>query len=372
MRNGITRAAEGALLAMTMLSLAGCGTGADTESAEAATAEAGGTGAYTRIINVEVTELRRESFTEIIRLTGVVKADRDVPVAAEEGGVVEEVYLDKGARVRQGQAIVRLNADVLEAQVAQARAQASLAEETWQRRKRLWEEDRVGAEIAYLEARYAAEQARANLQVLEERLARTVVRAPIEGVLDDRYVEVGNMVSAGTPVARIVDLHPAKIQAGVPERYALDVEAGTTARVTVDVLPGEVSEGRIAYVGAAVDPGSRTFPVEFEVANQDGRIKPEMVATMVLERRTLDEVLVIPQEALIRVEEGFVTFIVGEDGATARVRPVVLGPSQRNQVVVLEGLEAGDRLVVNGQNALADGDRIKVVGERNAGGGGDR
>jgi RND family efflux transporter MFP subunit len=348
--------------------LAACGGGGAADSAEAGEAGAASEG-YTRIINVEVMTLAPRPFVEVIRLTGVVKADQDVVVSAEESGVVQELFVDKGARVAEGQALIKLDDRVLSGQVDQARAQAELARETWERRRRLWEEDQVGSEIAYLEARFAAEQTAASLRVLEERLARTTVRAPIGGILDAREVEVGSMVSPGTPVGRIVDLNPAKIEAGVPERFALDVTQGTTARVTLDVFPDEVLEGRITYVGASVDARSRTFPVEFRVRNADGRLKPEMVATMELVRRTLEDAIVIPQEALVRVEDGFVAFALAADGQTVEARSVRVGSGQRNQVVVESGLEVGDRLVVVGQNAVAGGDRVNVVGEREPNGG---
>jgi hypothetical protein len=115
--------------------------------------------------------------------------------------------------------------------------------ESWERRRRLFEEDGVGSELAYLEARYQAEQAEAQLATLRERLARTIIRAPIRGVVDERMVEVGTMVSAGTPVVRMVQIDPVKVQGGVPERFAGDVRAGASARVTFDVLRGEVFRG---------------------------------------------------------------------------------------------------------------------------------
>jgi len=303
---------------------------------------------------------------EYIHLTGTVEANRDVVVSAEESGVIRQVFMEKGTSVRAGQPIAKIDDRVLAAQVEQARAQAALAEETWQRRKRLWEEDRVGSELAYLEARYAAEQAAANLATLKQRLERTTVRAPIGGVLEDRRVEVGTMVSPGAVVARIVDLNPVKIAAGVPERYAADVLRGSEAVVTFDVLDGERFEGRISFVGSAVDPQSRTFPVEFTLPNPDRAIKPEMVAEMELTRRTLDDVLVVPQDALVRVEDGYVVFVVeeGSEGVVARSRPVELGPSARNEVVIEEGIAAGDRLVVVGQQQVAAGDRVRIVGER--------
>jgi membrane fusion protein (multidrug efflux system) len=342
---------------LAVVSLAAC----------SADAEEGGTegGAVGRVINVETSILEPGDFTEVIRLSGTVEANRDVTVAAEESGVVRELLADKGTPVREGQPILKIDDRILFNQVEEARARADLASETWERRKRLWEEDGIGTELAYLEARFASEQASANLALLEERLDRTTVTAPVEGVLDDRFVEVGSMVSPGTPVARIVDLDPVKITAGVPERYASDVAPGTRATVTFDVLDGSERDGTISFVGAAVNPDNRTFPVEFTLSNPGHTIKPEMVAEVSVVRRELANVIVVPQEALIRVEDGFVTFVVvtrnGQD--VAEVRPVVTGPSQRNQVVITEGLEGGERLVIVGQQTVAAGDVVRIVGE---------
>ena len=366
----IRRLTSFAALAGTV-GLAACGGGDSAGTAEAATADPASGAAFTRIINVEVMPATVQPFQEVIRLTGVVQADQDVTISAEESGVIREIMVDKGSQVWKGQPLFRIDDQLIRSQVDQARAQAALAAETWERRRRLWEEDQVGSEIAYLEAKYASEQAEASLRVLQQRLDRHTIEAPISGVLDSRMIEVGTMVSMGTPVARVVSLNPVKITAGVPERFAGDVTLGTRATVTMDVFPGEVGEGTIDYVGAAVDARSRTFPVEFVMANADGMVKPEMIASMELVRRDEQEALVVPQEALVRVETGFVLFVVEGDGdaATAAVRAVELGSAQRNQVVVIDGIQVGDRVIVVGQKQVANGDRVRIVGERVALGG---
>jgi len=320
------------------------------------------------VVNVEVSAVQPRPFVEQIRLTAVVQADRDVQVSAEESGVVEEVLAEKGRWIETGEPIARLDAEVLRAQVEQARARADLAAQTWERRQRLWEEDRVGSEIAYLEARYAAEETAATLRSLEERLARTTIRAPFAGILEDRMVEVGSLVSAGQPVARMVDRTPVKIVAGVPERYAADLQPGANAVGTFDVFPGEVYEAPISYVGSTVDAQNRTFPIEVRMQNPGGLIKPEMVANVAVERRSLDQALVVPQDALVRVAEGYVVFVVEEEGGqtVARARLVELGVRQRDQVVIESGLTAGDRIVVVGQKSVAGGDRVNVVAEQEA------
>jgi membrane fusion protein (multidrug efflux system) len=334
-------------------------------------AEAGGMGrdvdeTYVRVINVEVTEVSKETFVEEIRLTASVQANRVVDVAAEESGVIREALVEKGTPVAEGQALARIDDAILTAQVEQARAQAELASQTWERRQRLWEEDRVGSEIAYLEAKYAQEQTAASLRALEERLARTTILAPFSGILDQRMIEVGSMVAPGQVVARIVDLNPLKVMAGVPERYAADVRRGARAQITFDVLPGQVFEGDIGYVGATVDTESRTFPIEIAVRNSQGIIKPQMVANVVVTRREVADAIVVPQDALVRVEQGYVVFVAEsrQGGDVAAVRPVELGPARRNLVVLASGVDEGERLIVVGQKSVADGDRVSVVDVR--------
>ena len=346
----------GGVLVLAVVALAGCGA-PEADSAQVDAAE------YARVINVEVSALATERFVEEIRLTSVALANQDVQVAAEESGVIRELFVDRGDVVNEGEPIARIDDRVLGAQVAQARAAAELAEQTWQRRKRLWEEDRVGSEIAYLEARFAAEQSAASLEGLEQRLARTVIRAPFAGVLDDRFVDVGAMVNPGDPVARLVDLNPIKVVAGVPERYAREVRVGEEATVEFEVLDREPFTARIGYVGSTVDPQNRTFRIEVEIANPDRVVKPQMVANMAVTRQAVSDAIVVPQDALVRVENGYVVYVLAERAGTtvAEARPVTLGPARRNRVVIEEGVTEGEQLIVVGHRSVADGDRVNVV-----------
>jgi membrane fusion protein, multidrug efflux system len=174
-------------------------------------------------------------------------------------------------------------------------------------------------------------------------------------------------VSAGSDVARIIRIDPIKVAAGIPERFAGDVRPGASVRVTFDILPGEEFAGRVDFVGSTVNTRNRTFEVEIVIPNPGRVIKPEMVANVEVTRRDMAGAIVVPQEALVRVEDGFVAFVAETEGdvQVARVRPVVVGTAQRNRVVVSTGLGAGDRLIVVGQHQVADGDRIQI---RDAGG----
>ncbi len=138
---------------------------------------------------------------------------------------------------------------------------------------------------------------------------------------------------------------------------------GDRAVVVFDVLDGQSFDGEIHFVGATVEPRSRTFPIEITLPNPVGLIKPEMVTNIAVVRRELTDVVVVPRDALVRVEDGFIAFVVisTDQGSVAEARSVRLGPAQRNLVVIEEGLEVGERLVVVGQRQLANGDRINIV-----------
>ena len=345
------------------LAVVACSNGEARETeAEAAAA------ASARLVSVQVAEVQPEQFTDFVQVVATVEANRDVVISAEEAGTIREILVDKGSVVRAGQAIARIDDRILRPQAEQAAAEAALAQETWERQRTLWEQDRVGSEMAYLQARYRAETAAAGARALRERLDRTVVRAPISGVLDDRMVEVGTLVAPGTPIARVIDTGTVKVSGGVPERFSGQIERGTPVEIAIE--GGATFTGQVGFVGASVEPQSRTFPIEITVPNAGGTLKPGMIANVRVARETVTEALVVPQEAVMRVEDGYLVYVAQPQGTEliAEARSVVLGPSQGNRVIVDAGLQAGERVIVVGQNQVARGDRLQVVESNSRGG----
>ncbi|MFQ5550624.1 MAG: efflux RND transporter periplasmic adaptor subunit, partial [Gemmatimonadales bacterium] len=280
--------------------LSGCGANTDAQSGD----ETAPPGVVARVINVEVTRVVTTDFIDYIRITGEAEALYDATVSAEESGSVVELLATKGAQVARGQALVRLDDAVLRAQVNEARASARFAEEQYERQGRLWETDSIGSELTYLQSRYAAEMAAARLEGLEARLAKTVIRAPVSGILDDRFVEVGEMATPGTPIVRVVNTNRVKVSGGVPERFAPYVARGDTARVVFDIMPDRELIGLISYVSSTVDERSRTFQIEVVLDNPNSVIKPHMVANVEVMRESSTDVIVVPQQVVLRSSDG--------------------------------------------------------------------
>ena len=316
-----------------------------------------------KVVNVEVATVEPTTFTDFIRITGEVEAYSDVTISAQESGAITEFLVSRGEHVRRGQAIARIDNEVLTAQANEARASAELAQEQYERQRRLWEEERIGSEIAYLQAKAQAAVQQARLKTLEARLARTQIRSPVAGVFEERYLEVGEMAVVGAPVVRVVSVDRLKVNGGVPERFAPWVQRNDRAVITFDILPGREVSGNIGYVGTTVDDRNRTFPVEIVIDNPDGIVKPQMVANVQLERARLTDVIVVPQEVVIRTEFGYQVYVVVEqDGATlAAARPVQLGPAYADRVVIESGLEIGELLIEAGAQLVDDGSRVRIV-----------
>ena len=316
-----------------------------------------------RIINVSVTEVTPSEFVDYVRLAGEVEALHDVTVSAEESGTIAEFVVEKGARVRRGQVLARIDDAVLRGQVDEARALADLADEQFERQRRLWEDEGIGSEIAYLQTRSSASAANARYRTLAARLARTEIKAPVSGIFDQKYVEVGELVAPGTQVARVVAVAQVKVTGGVPERFGLDIVRGDSARVTFDIMPGREFVGTIDFVAAAVDPANRTIPIEIRIDNPGSVIKPSMLANIQVERVRQADRIVVPQEVVQRTESGYQVFVVGDrDGLPiAEARPVEPGAAYGNRMVILQGLEVGDRLITTGYRSVDDGSLIRIV-----------
>ena len=324
--------------------------------------------------HVEVLRLSPTAFNEIIELTGTVEAKHDVIVSSKTTGTLEAIAA-LGQTVRVGQVIANTEDELIRASVAQAEAQVNnaeaglrIAEDSYTRQQPLFADSIISPlEFARLEttleqARSALAQAEAVYEQVARQLDYTSIQAPIDGKVEARYVEPGEQVVPGTQVLRLVDVRNVQIAAGVPERYAGDIEIGALVEVRLPTAGISPRTGRVTFAGSVIDPASRSFEVNVEVENTDGRLKPEMIAELAIVRLTIEDALVIPGNAVTRTENGLSIFVVeNHDGNhVALSREVYLGAEYANQVVITSGLSANEQVVVRGQSTLANQDLVSI------------
>ena len=330
----------------------GCGSSAPAEDAPSDAA------AELPAVNVSVVQLTPEAFTEELVLAGRIEPWVEVDVSTELGGTVEEVNFDKGQYVRSGRVLTRIGSDLRAAELEAAEADLLDAEAQFNKTSNLLEKQAVTRqELVSATSRYKMAQARA--QQAKIRLERSILKAPISGVAISRHVEPGEVVLPGAAITTLHDVRRLKVTTGVPENDISYFKVGGQATVTVDAYPGREFEGRIHYLGPAASETNRSFPVEVALANEANELRPGMIARVSLVKDTYPDALVVPRDALLERDEGSAVFVV-EDGR-ARQRQVVTGPSEANRVVILEGLAAGEELVLTGQRNLVDGQLVRIV-----------
>ncbi len=317
-----------------------------------------------RIVNVESMKIEAEPFQDFLSVIGTVKASEDINLAAEGSGRIIEMKVRRGSRVAKGAPIAKIDDAQILLEVSRLRAQNENARENYERRKAIWEKDKIGSELDLIAAKTAFEQTDAALKLLELQLDRTVLRAPFNAVVEDIISEVGETVAPGTPVVRLISDGSVRVRAGVPARYAESVRVGDSVEIMFEEFQGDVINSKVVFVGSSIDPQSRTFTVEANIPNQGNKYKIDMVSNVRIRTRSFEEVLVLAQEYVFRNEDGYQVYVVESDengNSMAVSRQVTTGAMFNNRVVITSGLDVGDEVITTGASSVENMTRIRVI-----------
>ncbi|MBK97212.1 MAG: hypothetical protein CL672_00240 [Balneola sp.] len=317
-----------------------------------------------KMVNVETEVLFLEPFNSFLRLVGTVETSDDVQLSAEVSGKVSMHVVSEGQQVQKGQTILRIDDAKLSQEVARLEAMVAQSETTWKRIQTLYEEENIGSEIDYLNAKYAYDQNKSALSSLAVDLENTEIIAPFTGVVETIFVEEGEMVGPGMPAIRLIGADQFVISAGVPARYANVVELGDQVDVWFDTQVQDTLAGNIVYVANSIDPSNRTFKIDIRLPSGKTYYKVDMIANLRLNTLSLNQAVVVSEEFVYSKGDGYVMYIKGtnsEGKDIALERKVELGPSFKTEVVIKRGLVPGDEIITIGSAFLNDRVRINVV-----------
>jgi len=310
---------------------------------------------------VTTKKLEDTIFKHFVEVQGDVETDENIIIFPEYSGVLTEVYVNEGDQVSKGQVLAKIDDGGLSSQLAQQETQAQLAKTTYERRKNLWDQ-KIGSEIQFLEAKTNYEAAVKTADQTRSQLSKTQITAPFKGTIDDIIAEEGQVVNQGqTQVMRLIDLNDMYVTASVPENYLRSVEKGSEVKIELGAINEEYT-GIIRQVGSFINPDNRKFDVEIEIPNPDGFIKPNMIATVLINNYTNQNAITIPEIILQENAQGeTIAYLYDQQNdSTAIAKKVVLelGLSYENQIEVKKGLNTGDVIVLEGAKNLRDGQRI--------------
>lgn len=311
-----------------------------------------------RVVAVEAESVRIDTVVEDLRAVGTLRPDEAVTVAPEIAGRVERIGFREGEAVKAGDVLVELDASILRAERAKARADLTLARANHERAIALAGQG-MGTLRARDEAVGAYQAAEANLALAEARLQKATITAPLSGVVGLRSVSVGAYVAPGERIVELAGIDPIKLDFRVPELALSSVRRGQRVRVTLDALPGKVFEGGIYAIDPIVDVSGRAIRLRARIPNPQGELSPGLFARvqLVVERR--EGSLLVPESAVFAAEQKqFVYRVV--DGRAVRTE-VVLGQRRPGFVEIRNGLGRADVVVTAGHQKLREGSRLQVA-----------
>jgi membrane fusion protein, multidrug efflux system len=324
------------------------------------------------LVNVRVSPAVKKQVRPYIETTGTLKADEEVMISSEVDGIVKSVKVEEGSAVGQGTLLVEINQidyvlDERRADAALKQAQANLAnvKAEYQRKESLFKEelitkqqfDDISTRVTLAEADVS--RAKATLDTSRERLSRTKIYSPLNGMVKEKRVSVGDFVRTGSPLLQLIKVDPLKLNFTISEKEIAGLKTGQEVDFTVDSFSDKKFKGRVNLLYPNVEESTRTLQAEAIVPNANHLLKPGFFTRVTIYTGATREVVVAPLTALMYDNSTITIFVV--DGNIAHQRIVKTGGKYGEDVEIIEGLKEKEQVVVVGQNNLSEGVKVNVA-----------
>lgn len=309
-------------------------------------------------------EAKEAIFNHFTELQGSVSTKQNLVIYPEFSGLLTNVYVKEGQKVNKGQLLAKIDDGGLSQQLSQLKIQTELAKTTFERQDRLWKQ-KIGSEIQYLQAKATYEAQLQATNQLTQQVAKTEVRAPFSGTIDDVITEQGSVVAPGqSQLFRIVNLDNMYIETDVPERYVSDITKGKEVKVYFPVLGKEI-DTKVRQAGNFINPANRTFKVEIAIPNKDKSIKPNLTARLKINDYSNNKAILIPQSIISENALGqqYVYTITEKANNKAKAKRVIIttGKTQGDFIEVLSGIENGEEIIEEGARSVKEGQEVKIL-----------
>ncbi len=313
---------------------------------------------------VDIKALEEMPFHHYINVQGTVESDNNILIPAQSSGVVKKIHVKEGEKVGKDQLLAELDGAIIEKGLEEIRVNLELARTVYQRQSRLWEKG-IGSEVQYLQAKTNKEALEKRLAATEEQYKLTKIISPISGSVDEILIKAGEAVAAGFGTIRIVNLSDMKITAQLSEEYIRQVKVGNPVEVELPVLDNSF-KSRIVAVSQVIDPRNRTFPIDVAFPARVEGIQPNTLSVLTINDYSNLSAKSVPVNVVQQTEDSHFLFIARPSTAdasqswTVEKRTVRIGKTWENRVEILTGLQAGEYIIVQGFQDLADGQKIQI------------
>ena len=297
-------------------------------------------------MNVVGAPVTVETFVQSLQLVGSFEAPEEVMVVSKLQGGVERIPVEEGQKVKRGDLLAKLDDDKIQARLQEASARLALAKSSLDRALNLRKTNSI-SDQEYDEAVAEVDRAEADLLYLQEELEDTEVTAPMDGVLGEILVSKGQIVPLGQHLMDLVQTDPLEIRFEVPEIHLDVLRKGLRVDITTDAYKEEVFSGEVTFLAPRLRESTRTLPVKATVPNPDGRLKPAMFGDVALVLREIPDAMSIPEAAVMHQGDQTTVVVQNAEGR-AEFRPVQVEARQAGRMVIREGIDPEDKVVVEG------------------------
>lgn len=307
---------------------------------------------------VVVKELQVSKFEHFVQTQGAIESEENLQISAKTPGVITQVFVQEGQDVRRGQTLAQVDNSLILRSIEELKASLDLANTVYERQKNLWDQ-KIGTEVQYLQAKNNKESLEKRLAALNEQNDQTRIKTPINGVVDEVAVKIGQNIMPGAPAVRVVNNSLLKVKANVSEAYVLNIKKGDKIMVNVPDLKRDI-EAKVTFVGRSIDQLSRTFAVEAKLpSNPDLRANMSVVLRIVY--KSVPDALTVPVNVIQEVNQEKVVYVAQErDGHLVAAKKEVVIDGVFDGRAQIQGLAAGDKIITVGYQGLSDGTIIKI------------
>jgi len=344
-------------LAITALFLAGCQPGADESDTESDEDEAAA-------IPVETATATRGDIFAVYSGTAPIEAFADATVIAKVGGEVREILVEEGDDVSSGAVLARLDGDRLRLEAEQAEANLRKLQRDYQRNVDLKGRGLI-SEGDFEKIQYEMEALQATFDLSTLELSYTEIRAPIDGVVSERFIKLGNTIDVNAPTFQVTSLEPLISYLHVPEREYRRIDIGQDATIHIDALAGMQFEAIVSRVSPVVDPDTGTFKISIEVSDSSRRLKPGMFGRIDIVYDMHGNAMQIPRSAIVEEAGQSAVYVIEDDVAERRI--IRTGYIEGGQIEVLDGLNETEAFVIVGQTTLKNGAKVSIINDAEVG-----
>jgi len=290
--------------------------------------------------------------------TAPIEAYAEADVIAKVAGEVRELLVEEGEQVSKGQVLARLDGERLRLELNESQAKLRKLQRDYERNIDLKAKGLI-SDGDFEKIKYEMEALEAAFNLASLELDYTQIRAPIEGVVAERFVKLGNTISEGDALFKVTSLDPLVAYLHVPEREYRHISPGQPVGIEIDALADETIVAAVSRVSPIVDPQTGTFKITVEIVDKTRRIKPGMFGRIGVIYDVHENALQIPRSAIIEDQGAASVFVIDGDRATRR--PVSTGFSNRGMVEITNGLQDGEQVVTVGQASLKQDSRVTVI-----------